>query len=253
MKKSNLFLLFAICGAFFMLFFIGCSQASNSGPDNPGGDDGKGFYIKNSRWQNVDIDTVKAIVSAKTGARSINNTERSAETLTDTIALVDTYNDVINDDQLFLFTEDVPVEESPFVDIYYVNEGDYADLGSYLGIERTDYIARYEHFQIEGRARGALLFVDKVPPVPIIPPETRTPYEKYSVYLVNTYGKIMGVEHCSEVFEEMKSNPLFRYPTVDDYFYTVCTGYRMELNQTVGDGRPWRMITGELYFEPVEE
>jgi hypothetical protein len=260
MKKSKLFYLYAICAVLFMSFvFPACQQASSSSPSDDK-DDGKAFYIKNSRWQDMDIDTMRTVINAKSSGRSMAaarsmDTARAVDTLTDALAVVEAYNDAVNDDQAFLYTEDVDVTESPLVDIFYVNEGDYADLGSEIGVLRTEFIRRYSTYQNEARFRGALLFIDKVPPVPIIPPDERSDDEKYVIYLINSYGYIVAEKHCYADFYHLKETEptTFDYKTVDQYFDAMVSAYHFDTYLAYGDGRPYWIQYGKYYYEPGTE
>ena len=244
--------------ALLALFFVGCEQATIDVPETPAvetpepdvPDPMKKFFVYNSVWDIVDSGELITTSRAVTG-----------EIPASILAFVESYNAENNDDQLTIETEEIPIEESPTVDVYIVNEGDYVVLAEYLGLDRADFVARRADFAIDERGFGGILFVDKIPPVPIIPPDLRTPHEKYHIQMVNKYDKIVVYngfryeESCEETWASFNgTGPDLGYPTVDDYFASRVSGYEMDIRCVglVPEDAPWRVVSGQIYTEPTE-
>lgn len=261
--------------ALVALIFAGCEQATIDVPENPAVAEtptpdtptpdtpapdpdtpdappvAKPYYVKNSKWEDVDISRIPA-----SAARSARAAEPSVD---EALKIIAEYNAANNDDQLHLYTENVPIKEAPTVDVYIVNEGDYVVLAEYLGLDRADFVARRADFAIDERGFGGILFVDKIPPVPIIPPDLRTPHEKYHIQMVNKYNKIVVYngfryeESCEETWASFNgTGPSIGYPTVDDYFSSRVSAYEMDIRCVglVPEDAPWRVVSGQIYTEP---
>ena len=213
-------------------------------PETPKTETEKPYYVKNSKWEDVDISTKVA--------RSVTPSVDEA------LEIIAEYNAETNDDQLHLYTEDVPIEESPTVDVYIVNEGDYVVLAEYLGLDRADFVARRSDFAIDERGFGGILFVDKIPPVPVVIPDTRTREEKYSIYMINKFDKIVvygGFKyeiHVDELWDSLDAKTQAGY---DDNIDKLMDWYVFAFNsesvcQTYEDA-PWRVVSGQIYTEPA--
>lgn len=211
------------------LLFSACTQGLS-----PTIEKGKPYYIKNSEWKEVNLADVTA--------------SRAAEpSLDQALSIVADYNETTDDDQLVVLTDDVPIEESPDVTIFIVNEGDYVEFVRYT-IPRTEFADRRWVYEIDAATWGGLLFVDKVPPVPIIPPDPRTPYEKYAIYIVITEtGKIFIEEHCNETWDAHHLEPTWGYESVDAYFDVRLRGVTQEATWS-----GWTIYSGCIYTEPEE-
>ena len=266
MKKIFLIVLLA-------LFFVGCKQATIETPaattteettavttddtttatttsaTTPTTTETKPYYVKNSKWEDVDISTLST-------ARAVAD-----PSVDEALEIIATYNAANNDDQLHLYTTDVPIEESPTVDVYIVNEGDYVVLAQWIGLDRVDFTTRYADFKSDERVFGGILFVDKIPPVPIPVVDTRTRHEKYHVQMVNKYDKIVVYngfryeESCEETWDAMHGIvPTFDYASLDDYFASRVSAYDGDLRCAglVPEDTPWRVISGQIYTEPTE-
>ena len=249
MKK---FFLLALVVMITLMIFAGCSQPTtepNLGniPEevNPEKPAPAPYFVKNSKWELVDISTLPA--------------RMAAPSLDQALEIVAEYNAEHDDDQLFLNTIDVPIEEAPTVDVYYVNEGDYALLAKYAGIDRADFSARYSDFKMDERALGGIMFVDKVPPAPIIPPDLRTREEKYALYMINKYDKIVVYngykyeQHIDEIWDTLTDDVKAGYDNdIDKLMASRVAGFEMEIRGVglVPPDTPWRVVSGQLYVEP---
>lgn len=242
------------------LFLVGCQQATNTEKENAVTNESTAIqttdgvrYVKNSCWGACSL----SYLTAKTSSRAVV-AEISADDLEN---IIDTLNEKTNDDQLVVLTEDVPIEESPLVDVYIVNEGDYAPLAEYIGLDRIDFVARRADFDLDARCLGGILFVDKIPPVPIPAVDTRTRHEKYHIQMVNKYDKIVVYngfryeESCEETWDAMHGiDPSFDYESLDVYFASRISGYETEIRGVglVPEDSPWRVVSGSIYTESTE-
>lgn len=266
--------------ALVLALFAGCSQLTTDTPETAAittettetpatvtptpivSEDGQGYYVKNSKWEIVDIAKIAATLNSKSASMvSRSVASREVVDLIDAEAIIQEYNTATNDDQLRLYTEDVPIDQSPTVNIYYVNEGDYAPLAQVLNLDRADFVARYADFKQDERILGGIMFVDKVPPVPVVVPDTRTRHEKYHIQMVNKDDKIVVYngfryeESCEETWDAFNgTGPDIGYPTIDDYFASRVSAYESDIRCVglVPDDAPWRVVSGQLYVEPTE-
>lgn len=281
MKKRNIFSFLLVLTMFAVItagtaFFASCSQASGGGDnDNPAA--GESFaiqtrdgvrYVKNSDWDACTL----AYLSAKSagGSRMMARSavsvtgERAAADISseDLENIVETLNETSIDNQYFISTEDVPVEEGPLCNVFFINEYDpYDEAGpddDWIELDRCENVDRAEVkanrllWEMQARNIGAVLYIDKVPPKPIPPEDPRTPYEKYSVYLINSYGEILYEEHCSETWEDLKNLPNIGYKTLDEYFASQVQCYENQIRGEgiYGYGKPYWYKAGEIYVEP---
>lgn len=249
MKKL---LFFAFVVMITLMIFAGCSHPTtepNLGniPEevNPEKPAPAPYFVKNSKWELVDISTLPA--------RSVSLS------LDQALDIVKKYNAENNDNQLFLNTIDVPIKEAPTVDVYYVNEGDYVLLAKYTGIDRADFSARYADFKLDERALGGIMFVDKVPPVPIIPPDLRTREEKYALYMINKYDKIVVYngykyeQHIDQIWDSLTDDVKAGYKNdIDKLMEARVAGFEAEIRGVglVPSDAPWRVVSGSIYIEP---
>jgi hypothetical protein len=242
--------------ALLALFFVGCQQATNDIQkiDTPEvttpttlTTETKPFYVKNSKWEDVDI--TKVSTSRAVAVPSID----------EALAIIAAYNAETNDDQLHLYTEDVPIEEAPTVDVFIVNEGDYVVLAEYIGLDRSDFVSRRADFDIDARGFGGILFVDKIPPVPVVIPDTRTRHEKYSIYMVNKYDKIVVYQgfkyekHIDELWDSLTPEIQAGYDNnIDKLMDWYIFAFNSESVCQTYEDAPWRVVSGQIYTEPVE-
>lgn len=248
--------------ALLVALFVGCSQPTletpkaidtpaTTTPDTPATptETPAPYFVKNSAWETVDI---SSLISARLA--------RAAEpSLDQALAIVNDYNAVTNDDQLVVLTEDVPIEESPLVNVYIVNEGDYAILEEWIGLERADFAARRKDFVLGAAGLGGILFVDKVPPAPIILPDTRTREEKYALYMVNKYDEIVVYngykyeQHIDQIWDSLTDNIKEGYDNdIDKLMAARIAGFEAEIRGVglVPPDTPWRVVYGQIYVKP---
>lgn len=251
--------------ALLALIFASCEQATIDVPENtavaetptvsvpetpetPKTETEKPYYVKNSKWENVDI----SLLSSSRAAVSEPSVDEALE-------IIVKYNVENNDDQLRLYTTDVPIEEAPTVDVYIVNEGDYVVLAEYIGLDRSDFISRRADFDIDARGFGGILFVDKIPPVPVVIPDTRTRHEKYSIYMVNKYDKIVVYQgfkyekHIDELWDSLTPEIQAGYDNnIDKLMDWYIFAFNSESVCQTYEDAPWRVVSGQIYVEPDE-
>lgn len=196
------------------------------------------FFVKNSLWQEVDL-TKLPQYKAKAG-RAVGG----VDDLTLAVDVVKQYNAETDGDQLVILTEDIPIEESPNVTVYFAKavDGFYEIHSTYI-VERSYYVKIADRAVYDAASFGCVIFVDKVPavaPPPYVDP--RTPYEKYSLYLIKvSTGEIIYEEHCDETWTLCDSKDLDTYFTMMKYAYE---------SQARGMGSDYASISGQIYTPP---
>lgn len=205
-------------------------------------------YVKNSNWDPITL----SVLTAKAASRA------TGDVLTDEdlAALVDDINTVTDDDQLFIVPEDIPAEEGPFCTAYVVNEcdpkdgdgNDWAILAEYKDIPREEVKNRRYIWETEAMGLGGILFIDKVPPKPVII-ETRTPEEKYIIYvLYEDTGEIYLTYNCVERTSAPDYFTTSGYKDIDEYYNSALNGLRLEHDHVLGK----IVITGYFYTPPSQ-
>ena len=244
--------------ALLALFFVGCQQATNTEKETAAAEESTAIqttdgvrYVKNSCWKSCSISYLTAKASSRAAGEEIS--------ASDLEKIVETINEETNDDQLVVLPEDIPIEESPLVDVYIVNEGDYVVLAEYIGLDRSDFISRRADFDIDARGFGGILFVDKIPPVPVVIPDTRTRHEKYSIYMVNKYDKIVVYQgfkyekHIDELWDSLTPEIQAGYDNnIDKLMDWYIFAFNSESVCQTYEDAPWRVVSGQIYTEPTE-
>lgn len=253
--------IFFVLAVLFVFAIMGCQQATGSDdatvPEVTAGtttdtattttpvstaptvtNDGTTLYVKNSVWDNVDLTTLPQY-KAKQSARSVGG----IFDLTLANEIVAEYNAETDGDQLVILTEDTPIEESPNVTVYFAKavNGFYEIHSTYI-VERSYYRDHRQNIIWDAAAFDCEIFVDKVPetaPPPYVDP--RTPYEKYSLYVVEEDGSIAFEEHCSETWQETD------YKSVDTYFAARLIAFTYE---AYTNNR--RVVSGQIYTPPIK-
>jgi len=141
------------------------------------------------------------------------------------------YNLAHTDDQLFVVEgeEIVPIEEAPPADAYIVAPDTHDIIKEYLDWPRMDISERRELWRVQAMADGGVLYVDRVPPPPIVIIDDRPAYEKYALYLVYTFdGTIKYEEH----------------PATEEEYLSRKAIYEL---QVMADGGTTYLVAGRLY------
>jgi len=233
---------FLILAVLFVFVFTGCQQATGASTKESTVKGSSDFYVKNSVWDNVDLTTLPQYTN-RTVSRSIGG----VSDLELAQGIVAEYNAENNDDQLVILTEDIPIEESPDVTIYFVKAVDgYYEIHSTYHDKRSFYKQYKQETEQDAAQFGCIVFIDKVPetaPLPVI--DTRTDYEKYSVYLIlDSDGSILSADHCSE--DDWASNG---YKSLDVYFTQILYSYESEAR---AEGAGHSVVYGQIYTQPVQ-
>lgn len=262
--KKKFYLAFLVLSLFALFAFVGCDQAitpesvtptvektvpeseTTETTETPEHETPEvGFFVKNSVWDNVDLTKLPQYIDRMSG--------RSVGGITDLLLaqeIVAEYNAETDGDQIVILTEDVPIEESPDVTIYFAKAvNGFYEIHSTYDLERSYYKQYKQGIEQEAAGYGCIVFVDKVPetaPPPYVDP--RTPYEKYSIYVVEEDGSIAFEEHCTETFDlYTKTVPGFDYESVDTYFSARLIAFTYE---AYTNNR--RVVSGQIYTPPVE-
>lgn len=226
----------SVCLVLAALMFAGCDTITGLFEDEP--DDPvvtqpevktKTVYVKNSKWETVK--TAEVIIPA-----------RAAITEADLEAEIIAYNLAHTDDQLTSLETDVPLAESPLIDIYMVNRTTHEINEQFLDWDRVDYVTRYDTFLLQASGTNSVIYVDNIPPAPPTVVDTRPDYEKYAIYLVAATGAIMFEEHCADIdWAAGGSASLIEY-------------YRLRVSmlelEARGQGHGVYVVAGRLYTTP---
>lgn len=211
--KKIMFALFAL-----IVLLAACQSGAS--------DDTSTRYVVNSKWQ-----TVRTVEVA---ARAVSEADLTAEVLA--------YNLATTDDQQTILEEEVPIEESPIIDVYIVHPTTHAIIESYLDWDRADYVDRYALFVQQAQAGGGVLYVDQIPPPEVIPDDPRTEYEKYALYLVAADGSILYEEHCADA-----DWVGLGWSSLEVYYMAHLKNYELQA-RCDGDGE--YVVTGKIYTAP---
>jgi len=147
------------------------------------------------------------------------------------------YNAEHLEDQLFIIEGEaiIPIEESPPADCYIVDPATHDIIREYIDWPRIDLVERRELWRFQATADGGVLYVDRVPPPPIPVIDTRLPYEKYALYLIETAtGIIQYEEHPETEAEYLERRAVY-------------------LIQEAADGGLTYVVAGGLYTAPVSQ
>ena len=173
--------------------------------------------VYNSAWEIVD----EGYVASSRAVTTIQSYDDYAEA----------YNFAHTDDQLFVVEgeEVVPIEEAPNANAYIADSVTHDIIKEYLDWPRADIAERREIWRIQAMADGGVLYVDRIPPPPVVIIDDRPAYEKYALYLVYTADDSIKYEEHLETESEYLARKA-------DY----------EL-QVMADGGTTYLIAGRLY------
>lgn len=191
------------------------------------------FYILNSPWKVVKTEMVPADSAYAT-----------------TVALqkeVDAYNATTNDDQHTLATGTVPEDPGPAT-VYLVYSDDWTVYES-AEVERVNLegmlqAARLDVEMQSGQSsRPMLIFVDKIPPQPVVvvpaePAPPPDPYVLYALYMVKVNdGSIVYEFHMEDATA----------------YGQMATAFSLDMQMHNGQNPSdlWYIVTGQLYTPPV--
>lgn len=129
---------------------------------------------------------------------------RSVTTIQSYADYVAEYNALHVDDQFFLIEGEaiIPIEDAPAADAYIVDPVTHDIIKEYLDWPRADISDRRDVWRYQAQADGGVLYVDRVPPPPIVVVDERPAYEKYALYLVYTSDNTIKYEEHFETEAE---------------------------------------------------
>lgn len=152
------------------------------------------------------------------------------------VQMVENYNATHTEDQLFIMSEETPIEEGPLCDAYIVNPATNEPIKQYLDIERADVAARRDIYKLEAYASGGVLYIDRIPPPPVVVVPLPD-YERYALYLIAPDGTIDAETHCEQWQAE-------GYATIEACYNSYLYMYKASA-QDRGPG--WSYHAGSLY------
>lgn len=253
---------FLIIAMIFSLF-VSCKQATIDTVGTPSVGDSTDIqttdgvrYVKNSEWKACSLSYLTAKTSSRAAEAEIS--ESDLETI------VKTLNSEEDDNQYFITETDTDITESPTVTIYYAKavDGYYEIVQKVENADRAWFVGYRQTFASEAEGMGCVLFVDKVPetaPIPVV--DTRTRHEKYSLYMINKYDKIVVYQgykyeqHIDEIWDTLSDDVKSGYNNdIDIFMKSRVDGFETDLRCVglVPDDAPWRVVSGQIYTEPTE-
>jgi hypothetical protein len=204
-----------------------------------------GRTVMNSLWQVVPMETINAAGRSLSRDFYINLEENVAA-----------YNASHIDDQWFIVDGEIPgIDLAPAAQIYvvdpithipltYDNEGVATPL-SYTNWPRAQLVSNYIAWTKYAQDYGGILYIDVIPPAPIIDiPTAEQIYAEHSIYVIDCLGNIISEEHCSLTFIQSD------WPgwTLDTFFVARVNAWGYNVNyMNDGENRPWTEISGRLY------
>lgn len=243
MKKSNWFVLAVIMSTAFLVF--SCEQGTTpkikeetpvevppAVEEEPIPEPVKGLFIYDSAW--VRQTAIETLYKDALASRAIGTMTLSE--------YVESQNKASRESQLFVFEKEVPIEEAPLAMAYIVDPVSYDPISIYTDVPRTDFIDRREVWRAQTYACAGVLFVDQIPVPPPVVVDTRTDYEKYSLYIINPDGSIYAEEHCTET--DLTG---LGYASVEAYYEERRTMFN---TQAYALGYGFTVVAGAIYTPP---
>ena len=185
--------------------------------------------------------------------------DQLARTITSTSAIqsdIDAYNATHTDDQWFLVNGDIPgIDQAPPCKIYIVDAVTHVVLIDASGNNfqhdawpRRQLVENYSGWLKDAQNANGVLYIDVIPPPPIIiPPTAEQIYATNSIYVLDSLGVIKFEEHCSLSFVQVN----FPAWTLKDYFQSRLKAWQWEaLYNAIGPNTPWTCISGSVYTAP---
>jgi hypothetical protein len=221
------------------VFAISCTQPLSSSKDkNVSTTVTATKYVKNSRWDTVRIANV--IVSEN----AVANVSEIASTETELLNWIENYNAITTDDQYFVATTDIPADSAPAAHVWIVKAITYERIVGFddLIVDRSLVDGRYDAWERDALNNGGILYIDNEPPAYTPAPiDTRTDYEKYAIYEVNSDGSIYFETHCEDY------DPETMLAKKDVYYQQRLYGIQFEVYGTTK-----RIVTGSIYTPPTK-
>lgn len=203
--------------------------------------------VKDAFWRDVSIDNLQ------TDSRNLNlcaidtypcYSEVSESELLD---YVEEYNAITLDDFLRVYYDTAPdLANAPPVDVFIVNPTTYAVNMAQYGIPRALLVENEAGWRAD--AHGQLLFIDHVPPPPLIEPPSSM-YAWYALYVIDASGAIVYEDHCGWTVEEVWDGQWILdggWTDADDYRADIRVAYVSEVVTHPG----WSFVERQLYEAP---
>jgi hypothetical protein len=198
----------------------------------------KPVYVLNTKWE---------VVRNENMSRAIESTDLLKEE-------VEAHNkDTIND-KWYLYVGSYPeIKDSPNCDIFIVDKVTYIPVAVDNGVGGTyeltwnDYprqsmVAHLENWRHDAQMYNALLYIDVIPPPPVIVEPTKEDlYAKYTINVIGFSGALIHAEHCSEM------DLTDWHCTRDEYFAKRIAAWNFDIMYNATYDDPWHMVTGKLY------
>ncbi len=205
----------------FVLF--GCAQPVQS--DKTDKQETHKIYVVNSLWQIVKTIEV-------TSSREIIGDDINEE--------VEAYNVETLDDFLRVYYDTVPdITNAPLVSVFSCNPITYQVNWSVENVSRMDLVQNVTLWR--QASFGQILFIDHVPPPPVVIPPLSL-YAFYAIYEVdNTTGDIVLEDHCGYQPDESFTGQWITDPaqggwaSVDAYYLTIKHAYEMDAIPTANN------------------
>ena len=215
----------ALC--LFLLVMSGCQSPTNTVVI-------KGNrHIVNSLWQ---VKSEGSIPHSAMG-RTLSDSELQQD--------IGEYNATHTDDLLMLYYGDVPdISDAPTCDVFIVNPVTYEPNLSEYGVSRELLVENVEGWRIQ--AHGQLLFIDHVPPPPVVvPPASNFAY--WALYVVDDAGPVLYEDHCGyRVDEQFYQSDIGDYASPAAYF-----AYRRQAFMSIVATTPGtHLVERQLYTAP---
>jgi len=185
------------------------------------------YYVYNSNWERQTAVEESYTLAARTITESTIEEYKAK------------YNKGHTGDQVFVYTNEVSIEEAPEATGYICNPMTLLPIKVYENIPRKMLKESRDIWAIQAYADGGVLYVDHLPE-PYV--ETRTEREIYSVYIIAPDKSIFAVDYCSE--DDWKTAG---YTSLQAYYDGICAMYNV---QTLAMGEGYRMQTGHYYTPP---
>lgn len=209
------------------------------------------IVIKNSLWETVKT----VIVSDRSVTTLTDRGVTSREIVTDDYQQeIEAYNAETLDDFLRAYDAgQVPdIANAPPVNVYICNPVTYAVNWSAENIPRISLVENAAAWRHD--SAGQILFIDHVPPPPVVLPPPSL-YAFYAIYEVdNTTGDIVLEDHCGYLPDESFTGQWITDPTqggwssVDAYYQTILHAYQMDATVIANNVH---VVTRQLYTEPT--
>ncbi len=200
--------------------------------------DGKSVFVVNSTWKKLSQSDLPKNLSASFAR---------ATTMENYIAAVEAYNASNIDDYLRIYYDGVPdIEDAPNVSVYICNPITYRVNMAQVNIPRQSLVDNAHGWRQD--AFGQLLFIDHVPPAPIVNlPLSQFAY--WAIYGIDETGAIVYEDHCG-----YRSDEQFYQEDIGDYasptIYYPLRIYQIQHEVTANPG--WTLKADHtLYTPPV--